>query len=180
MRLGSTIVASGLLLGLLVTACGDDDENPPPTTGGTGGEAGVAGAAGTDGGAEAAAFWEESYDPAGLPDVQNGKHSPGMNCERCHASGDETFLFGGTVYEADGTTAAPNVEVGVRDGTNFYSSYTATNGNFWVLATGGATIDWANADVRVRNQKGERQKEITATSGACNSCHTGAAALKEP
>jgi hypothetical protein len=96
----------------------------------------------------------------------------------CHATGSPKLAFGGTVYKDDGTTPAPNVEVGVRDGSGFYSGYTATNGNFWVVDTG-ATIDWANAEVRFRNATGEVPKAVTAAA-ACNSCHTGALVMKEP
>jgi hypothetical protein len=141
--------------------------------------AGSAGTAGSAGAAGAPAFWAAAYDPAGQPTPADGEHQAGNNCMVCHTSGpgDPLFVLGGTVYQADGTSPAANVEVGVRDNSGFYSGYSATNGNFWVPVPG--TIDWASADVRMRNENGESMMISTAT-GACNQCHAGGLLLKEP
>jgi len=93
--------------------------------------------------------------------------------------GKRTWLFGGTVYKANGTTPAPNVQVGVRDGTALYTAYTATNGNFWFAKPNGVTINWTNAEARMRNSNGEK-KMISAPQAGCNGCHTGNSKLKEP
>ena len=148
------------------------------STAGTGGDAtgGTAGAAGS--GAAPADYWGAAFVAGQLPNPADGNHNAGQSCAGCHSSGDAAWLFGGTVYQADGTTGAASVEIGVRDGANVYTAYSATNGNFWFPSTGG-TVDWANADVRMRNGTGEATMTSTAT-GNCNSCHTGGMALVEP
>lgn len=99
-----------------------------------------------------------------------------MNCLSCHTSGGLKFAFGGTVFQTGGATGAAHVQVGVRDGSGLRTAYSGTNGNFWVS---GADVDWANAEVRMRNADGEVIKDVAAAAG-CNMCHTGAAALIEP
>ena len=135
----------------------------------TGGAGGIAGAS---------AFWTSAYNPAGLPTPDTGNHNAGDECGSCHAGvgGGPAFMFAGTVY-ISGSTPAPNVEVGVRVGGQFYSAYSATNGNFWVLGT--PIADWTNAEIRIRNENGE-----AAMSGegdnSCNSCHQTGSRLLEP
>ena len=70
------------------------------------------------------------------------------------------------------------MQVGVKSGTNLYTAYTATNGNFWVAGT--QTVNWATVEIRARNANGEKKMTSAPTSGACNSCHTGAAVILEP
>jgi hypothetical protein len=88
------------------------------------------------------------------------------------------FALGGTVFQTGGSTGAAHVQVGVRDGAGLRTAYSGTNGNFWVFDNG-TDVDWANAEVRMRNADGEVIKDVTGASG-CNSCHTGGAALIEP
>jgi hypothetical protein len=79
------------------------------------------------------------------------------------------------VYQADGVTPAPNVEIGVRSGTTTYSTYSATDGSFWMVADA-AAIAWAGVEVRVRNATGEKIKAATdASDPDCNNCHSASA-----
>jgi cytochrome c553 len=61
--------------------------------------------------------------------------------------------------------------VGVNDGTNLYTAYSGTNGNFYLRTA--ATINWAKAEVRIRNANGEKIMTGATPAAACNSCHTG-------
>jgi hypothetical protein len=74
------------------------------------------------------------------------------------------------VYKSDGTTPAPNVQVGINDGTNLYTTYSATNGNIWLPASG--TVNWANAQVRIRNSNGELSMAGATPAATCNLCHS--------
>jgi hypothetical protein len=161
---------------------GDTGTGGSPATGGdtaaagspaTGGDTAAGGAAGSP-----AAYWDTAYVPAQLPTPADGNHNADVGCMGCHATNDAVWLFAGTVHQQDGTTGAASVEVGVRDGANLYTAYSATNGNFWFPDNGG-TIDWAAADVRMRNANGEAHMTSTA-SASCNQCHTGGMALVEP
>jgi hypothetical protein len=103
----------------------------------------------------------------------------------CHDSGgvagaQRQWLFGGTVFQSDGTTAAAHVEVAVTDGTNTYTTYSATNGNFWVPASQG-TLNWTSARAIIRNANGETSMTDTPQAG-CNNCHNGTvqAPITEP
>jgi hypothetical protein len=92
------------------------------------------------------------------------------------------FVFGGTVYQAGGTTPAASVEVAVADAANTLTAYSASNGNLWV-ATAPSAIDWANAAIVIRNAKGEKAKPPGSPRGAnCNAsgCHNSARRLLEP
>lgn len=154
----------------------------------TGGSAGTPGGAGTPGTAGAAGtpaeFWADAYDPGGLPEPAEGGPSPthgvGEACGSCHdgSGGPPAFLFGGTVYEADGSTGAANVQVGVLVGTTLYTTYSAENGNFWVLGDPG-DIDWPADDIRLRNENGGIANDNHGGT-SCNQCHTGGIALTEP
>jgi hypothetical protein len=99
----------------------------------------------------------------------------------CHGS-KIPFVFGGTVYRADGMTGAPNVQVGISDGTLTVTAYTAANGNIWLPSSAGM-ITWANAVIAVRNTNGEHVKPASAPRGsACNGtgCHGSTMRLLEP
>jgi hypothetical protein len=153
-----------------------------PSVAGAGGEPAVAGAGGAAG--QPAMFWPGGYDPSGLPTPIDGNHNAGNDCMTCHVTGSDAssrvYLFAGTVYEADQSTGASNVQVGVSDGTNQYFAYSATNGNFWVLGDP-ATIDWANAEVKIRNASGELTMPGNYTPlQNCNGCHADSDALIEP
>ncbi len=136
----------------------------------TGGNRSTGGASATGG----VSFWTTvTYSTSGSPNPPDGHHNPGQNCVQCHVSGSATaatvFLFAGTVYKADGTTPAPNAQVGVSDGTNLYTTYSATNGNFWVPGPG--TVNWATAQVRIRNGNGELTMVGATPASTCNVCH---------
>ncbi|RLB59804.1 MAG: hypothetical protein DRI90_14960 [Deltaproteobacteria bacterium] len=96
----------------------------------------------------------------------------------CHNTGDYLRLFAGTIYQADGTTPAPSVEIGVRDGDTLRTTYSATNGNFWFSDDGG-TIDWMTAVVQARNANGDVLMYSPGEAG-CNSCHTVELPITEP
>jgi hypothetical protein len=136
----------------------------------TGGRAATGGQAATGG----SSFWTTVvYSPSGAPSPADGHHNPSQNCAQCHVSGSTSgapvWMFGGTVYQANATTPAPNVQVGINDGTGLYTTYTAANGNFWFA--GSATINWAKAQVRIRNANGESTMVGATPSASCNLCH---------
>lgn len=99
----------------------------------------------------------------------------------CHGA-KVPFAFGGTVYEADGVTGAPSVEVGISDGALTVTAHSASNGNIWLPSSVG-TINFASAQIAVRDAKGERVKPATAPRGsACNGggCHGATMRLVAP
>jgi hypothetical protein len=137
-------------------------------TGGLGTGGSATGGLGTGG----SAFWKTvTYSSTGLPNPSDGNHNQGQNCRQCHdgSTNAPVWMFGGTVYLANGTTPAPNVQVGVNDGTNLFTAYSATNGNFWVAGT--RTVNWATAEVRIRNAKGELTMAGATPAATCNLCH---------
>ncbi len=123
--------------------------------------------------------WSGVYDPGGSPTPTSGWHNDGKDCMTCHQSGGSgpEFVFGGTVYKADGTTPAPHVQLGVKAGETWLSAYSGDNGNYWVVSK--TAVDWSTAEIRFRNGKGDK-KMMTAATAACNQCHTGGQVLLEP
>lgn len=134
----------------------------------------------------AAGYWPEAtFTPTvATPPTPYHANDPvaAVACMPCHSAtgvAQSKFVFGGTVFLADGVTPAPGVEVGVSDGTNKYFVHTAANGMYW--ATGTGTVNWATADIRLRNAAGERPKAAADDRNAdCDSCHIGALILKAP
>jgi len=113
----------------------------------------------------------------------DGHHNAGASCmsSTCHGS-KVPFVFGGTVYKADGMTGAPNVQVGLSDGTLTVTAYSAQNGNIWLPSSAG-NINFTSAQIAVRNAAGERTKPAMAGRGpACNGsgCHNAMMRLVEP
>jgi hypothetical protein len=117
-------------------------------------------------------------------------HHAGTDCRGsgCHSkgspdgSGAPAFLFGGTVYRAVTLAADPGVEVGVQPTKGFYSACSASNGNFWYLASSATTsLAWAGAITRLRNANGEAPM-MTAPAAGCSatSCHTGTMKITSP
>jgi hypothetical protein len=127
--------------------------------------------------------WPAAYDPAATPTPNDGHHNAGASCmsSTCHGT-KVPFVFGGTVYQADGVTGAPNVEVGISDGTLTLTAYSASNGNLWLPSSAGA-LDLGSAQIALRNARGEKVKPATAGRGAaCNGggCHGSTMRLVEP
>lgn len=146
-------------------------------TGGSGG--GTGGSATGGAGGSTAAFWPAAYDTSGTSNPSSGMHNAGKVCGNCHTGGDApAWSFAGTVYQADGTTGAQHVEVGVQVNGTTYTTYSGQNGNFFLAP--GTTIDFAQADVRMRNGNGEVAMSMGAGGRWCNSCHTGGNKLIEP
>jgi hypothetical protein len=153
--------------------------------GGAAGTAPETAGEGTAGGVSATMpfAWESAYDAQAQPMPVDGHHNAGAGCmsSSCHGS-KVPFVFGGTVYQADGVTGAPNVEVGISDGSLTLSTYSAVNGNVWLPSSAGA-IDLASARIAIRNANGERVKPASAPRGsACNGggCHGATMRLLEP
>jgi hypothetical protein len=139
-------------------------------TGGTTAAGGAGGSTGT--GTGASNWWPTAFDANANPSPLSGKHNPGRACLGCHKTGGQgpAWLFGGTIYDQAGSAGVNHVQVGIKDGTKFFSAYSATNGNIW-LPLGSNSINWATAEIRVRTAAGESTMTKTATSGDCNSCH---------
>ena len=155
--------------------------------GGSGGNAGMPAAAGAGsiaGGPATGPFqWPGAFEAGMSPTPADGHHNAGAGCmsSSCHGT-KVPFLFGGTVYKADGTTGAPNVQVGISDGTLTVTAYSASNGNIWLPSSAGQ-LNFATAQIAIRNANGERVKPATAGRGAaCNGggCHGSAMRLLEP
>jgi hypothetical protein len=134
-------------------------------------------------------YWPSAYDPNGVPSAAESQYhlntpASGQTCMACHSAGSTEstiqLVFGGTVFKADGTTPAANVQVGVVDGTKKYFVYTATNGQYWVKGTD--SLPWSTtADIRIRSASGEKAKKSTDDRNAdCDSCHVGVDTLKTP
>jgi hypothetical protein len=150
----------------------------------TGGAQGLGGSAALGGAPATTPFsWPSTYDGAAAPTPEDGHHNAGASCmsSTCHGT-KVPFVFGGTVYRADGVTGAPNVEVGISDGQQTLTAYSASNGNIWLPSSAGA-IDFGSARIAIRNAQGERVKPAAAPRGAaCNGggCHGSAMRLLEP
>ena len=148
------------------------------TGGGTGGAAG-AGATGGAAGAGGDTFWPAAYTATGTSDPSNGEHNAGKNCGNCHTGGGApAWSFAGTVYKTGGSTGAPHVEVGVRVNGATHTTYSGNNGNFFLQP--GTTIDFSQAEVRIRNANGEKQMITGGGDRWCNSCHSTGMTLIEP
>jgi hypothetical protein len=151
-------------------------------TGGVSGDTNGAGTSSTAGSPVAAPFrWPGPFEPSAT--AGDGHHNAGTGCmsASCHG-GKVPFLFGGTIYRADGKTSAPNVQVGISDGVLTVTAYSASNGNIWLPSSAGQ-VDFANAQIAIRSESGERTKPPTAGRGAaCNGggCHGATMRLIEP
>lgn len=149
--------------------------------GGASGETNGAGTSSTAGSSTTPFPWPSPFEPSAT--VGDGHHNPGTGCmsTSCHG-GKVPFLFGGTVYQADGKTGAPDVEVGISDGVLTVTAHSASNGNIWLPSSAGQ-LDFPNAQIALRSAKGERTKPTTVGRGAaCNGggCHGAALRLIEP
>lgn len=145
-------------------------------TGGTTAAGGAGGSAST--GTGASNWWPTAYDANVSP---NGKHNVGKACLSCHKTGGQgpAWLFGGTIYDQAGSTGVGHVQVGIKDGTKFFSAYSASNGNIWV-PLGSNSVNWATAEIRIRTATGESTMTKVATSGDCNSCHDSTNRITTP
>ena len=150
----------------------DDDDGSAEGTGGAGAATGTGGA-----GATTSDFWPSAtYVPgAATPAAPvDASHYAGAMCMTCHTTpilgGGYIFLFGGTVYAADGMSPAAAVEVGLKYNGVVYTAYTDANGNFAV--EGAAPITEGIHEVRLRTATGESIKAATEVSSSeCNDCH---------
>jgi len=156
------LVATAALVALAAVACGDDS---PAAAGDS--------------------FWADTYNSAGLPAAHTTptQHTAALghpgNClmpGACHAAGAGATLklaWGGVVYQADGKTRAPNVQVGVVSGTTYKQfAYSRSDGLYWVEGTPPDTATWKASDIRIRNSAGEKKKAAKDDRNAdCDSCH---------
>jgi hypothetical protein len=100
---------------------------------------------------------------------------------RCHAGGrggDDApqFLFGGTLYDANGNPVA-GAEVRVIDANGAgYSVYTGANGNFYQT---GSTLALP-AHAGARSASASSLMVSAMTSAGCNSCHCAGASCVTP
>jgi hypothetical protein len=145
-------------------------------------------------------FWPGAFVADCAPPAVNGRqltdghHRAGEDCmtSGCHLNPTDSspdgsiapaFLFGGTVYRPSATPVGePGVEVGIRAAQAFYSTCSASNGNFWYLAPSDATsITWPSATTRLRNATGEISM-VTSVAGSCNAalCHAGTYRIVSP
>ena len=108
------------------------------------------------------------YDPTGGSSVNYQDHFNGDPCfASCH---DHGITIGGTVYQANGTDAASNVQIGVFLGGALFTSYCGSNGNFFTNFLG--NLDWTQAAIAVRNENGTMEMPANPdANGNCNLCH---------
>jgi cytochrome c553 len=125
----------------------------------------------------APSWWPVAFTAGSLPDPSNGNgsHAGSAACGSCHKSGGSAssyvWLFGGIVYTStSGTTPVASAQIGVKDGTTFVSTYSASNGYFWLPVSAGA-INWSTAEIRIRTATGENKMTSHASSGDCQTCH---------
>jgi hypothetical protein len=153
------IAALALFAALTVTACGSESSTD-------------------DGGntTNSTEYWGGAFSPPAVAPTVNYHIADAATvgaCMSCHsATGTATtkLVYGGMVYLADGVTPAPNVQVGVSDGTYKSVSYSAANGMYWGVGT--ASVNWPAADIRTRSATGESVKATTdARNADCDSCH---------
>lgn len=129
---------------------------------GTGGNA-TGGAIGTGG--STSSFWPSAYKAT----TGSSGMNTGQDCmSSCHNHG---FALGGTVYDSSGKPKS-QVQIGIKlTSGQFISVFSGSDGNFYYRGSG---LNLAGADIRVRDANGESQMPVnSASSGACNSCHTG-------
>lgn len=123
--------------------------------------------------------------PVGGQPQSDGHHRASEDCMQsgCHAGGSPdagaAFLFGGTVRRAGSLAPYPSVEVAVQAQSAFYSACSATNGNFWMIAPDGGSLDWATATARARSANGEAVM-LPAPEAACNNCHSQVMLITAP
>ena len=141
------------------------------TSTGGGGSGGMVGTGGrgsggmTGAGGTSSSFWPNAYKATTGASGMN----TGQDCmSSCHNHG---FALGGTVYDSSGKPKS-QVEIGVKlTSGQFISVFSGSDGNFHYSGSG---LNLASADIRVRDATGESQMPVnSASSGACNSCHTG-------
>lgn len=170
-----------------------------PNAGGAGGGSAGTGGSGTGGsgtggsgtGGGSGAFWPAAYNASCTPAKSSpGNHSgfSGMECVNCHKQGGtasgKNWQFGGVVWSsAAATDGAPNVEVGVKDGTNFIYACTDSKGFFFADTKNTTAPNWATAEIRIRSATGEKTMLTKAVqAGTCNAsaCHAGTTKLVKP
>jgi hypothetical protein len=198
MRIGLEL-SKCLVLGACLASmgCGSSDSNANGSVGGANGVGGKSSVGGSttqssSTGGATGTFWPSAFSSTGTASTPYHTTTPAgsVPCMTCHSATSTVstvkIVFGGTVYKADGTTGAPNVQVGVSDGTKKFFVYTASNGYYWQEGTD--TVNWASADIRTRTANGESIKKSTdARNADCDSCHsatptvsTTATVLKAP
>lgn len=147
-------------------------------TAGKGGAAG-SGKGGAGGSGATSSMFTEAYDsscvgPGGSRYGTN--HFPSTDCLSCHRTRRPAMVYGGTVFQSDGSSGARNVEIGVKSGTKVYSTCTSSAGGLFYAPSETGTINWTGAEVAIRNAKGEKSTMHTGLtlSGSCNAggnCH---------
>jgi hypothetical protein len=139
----------------------------------------VGGAPASGGSTGTSSWWPSAFDATAVPTPADGKHHAGEACLDCHRNGGKSdpdggksdpWFFGGTIYGKAGTNGVGQVQVGIKEGSSFFSAYSARNGNIW-MPLGPNSITWANAEIRVRTATGEKAMISFPLDGDCNSCH---------
>jgi len=109
-----------------------------------------------------------AYDQTGGSSVTHQDHFNGNACfASCHA---HDMTIGGTVYQANCTSPASGVQIGVLSAGTLFATYAGTKGNFFTTLPG--NVDWTNADIAVRSARGTRSMSANPNAtGDCNKCH---------
>ena len=170
--------AAGLLL-FGTAACGSKGVELEDLVDGGGGEGGavvtLADAAGpttfTDPFAGAPAY----AAPSNLTPSPAPNHNVGNSCMNCHGNGQTAFLIGGTIYkDFAGKTPAAGVEIRIVD-TNGHaaSTYSNSDGNFFIKSAGSTVALPAWVGARDGTTKRPMITQLTPTDGSCGQafCH---------
>jgi hypothetical protein len=137
----------------------------------TGGATSTGGTTAAGGGGAVFNWGIVTYSVTGGSGIGHQGHDTGQAClASCH---NHAFQTGGTIYQANGTTTAANVQVGIimMNGT-LMTTYSGSQGNFYLSLSG--TQDWSTAQVAIRTATGTSvHPTVAAMSGNCNSagCH---------
>jgi hypothetical protein len=194
--------AMGLALAVLAisfSGCPGPDRltDPVVAEGGTyyaalGGTAGLAGLSGSNNGgtamtADASAgaggnatgfdWGPTNFDPDGGLNVTDPAALDGGSCfPACLNNG---IAVGGTVYQANGTDPAPNVQIGIWLNGTLFTSYSGSDGNFFMNFLG--AVDWSNAVVAVRDANSTKKMPANPNvSGNCSHCHNSTQRIVVP
>jgi hypothetical protein len=144
---------------------------------GAGGAAATGGSSDTGGSTSAFDWGTATYNASGGASVTYQGHYTGQSCidATCHK---HKISLGGTVYQANGTSTASNVQIGIRMNGALTTTYAGKQGNFFANLS---APSWDTAQIAIRTDAGTRVMPANATaSGNCNGCHSASNRIVTP
>lgn len=122
-----------------------------------------------------------AFDATAGAAIDHQDHFNGMGCisVACHGTTNFTANASGTIYQADGTTPASNVQVGIFIDGALSTTYAGSQGNFWVTLP--SVTGFATARIALRTAAGTTLMPVNAAAtGNCNGCHTATNRIMTP